>query len=95
MEGPEHAPTFVTVVLVDGEIAGRGRGTTKKAAQQEAAAEALSRMVADAAIPTLMENQTVFITDAFLVLESKELLIEGSVVPSIESVESVGEQLLQ
>ncbi|MCB0335088.1 MAG: ribonuclease III [Bdellovibrionales bacterium] len=41
VEGPEHAPTFVSVVQVDGEIVGRGRGTTKKQSQQNAAAEAL------------------------------------------------------
>jgi ribonuclease-3 len=44
VEGPEHAPTFVTVVIVDGEVAGRGRGNTKKGAQQAAAAEALQKM---------------------------------------------------
>jgi ribonuclease-3 len=44
VEGPEHAPLFVTVVIVDGEIAGRGKGTTKKAAQQASASEALRRM---------------------------------------------------
>ena len=41
VEGPEHAPTFISVVEVDGQIVGRGRGTTKKASQQAAAAEAL------------------------------------------------------
>lgn len=41
VEGPEHAPTFVCVVEVDGQIVGRGRGSTKKAAQQEAASQAL------------------------------------------------------
>ncbi len=44
MEGPEHAPTFVSVVEVDGEIVGRGRGATKKASQQEAAAQALAKI---------------------------------------------------
>jgi len=44
VEGPEHAPLFVTVVIVDGEIAGRGKGNTKKAAQQASASEALKRM---------------------------------------------------
>lgn len=61
VEGPEHAPTFVTVVIVDGEIAGRGRGTTKKAAQQEAAAEALRKMAPDAPLPALAEGQQVFL----------------------------------
>ena len=41
VEGPEHAPTFVSVVQVSGKCVGRGRGGTKKASQQEAAAEAL------------------------------------------------------
>ena len=43
VEGPEHAPIFVSVVQINGEMMGRGRGTTKKASQQEAAAEALLR----------------------------------------------------
>ena len=43
-EGPEHSPTFVSVVVVDGQIVGRGSGRTKKASQQEAASEALTRL---------------------------------------------------
>lgn len=42
VEGPEHSPTFVSVVKIDGKMVGRGRGTTKKASQQAAAAEALA-----------------------------------------------------
>ncbi len=45
VEGPEHAPNFVSVVQVDGQIAGRGRGPTKKASQQEAASEALAKLL--------------------------------------------------
>jgi ribonuclease-3 len=41
VEGPEHSPTFISIVEVDGQIVGRGRGTTKKASQQAAAEEAL------------------------------------------------------
>jgi len=41
VEGPEHAPSFVSVVKIDEEIVGRGRGATKKASQQEAASQAL------------------------------------------------------
>lgn len=41
VEGPEHSPHFVSVVEVDGQIVGRGRGTTKKASQQAAAEQAL------------------------------------------------------
>ena len=47
VEGPEHAPTFVSVVQVDGQVVGRGRGATKKASQQAAAAEALSLLKSD------------------------------------------------
>ena len=46
VQGPEHAPTFVSVVQVDGQVVGRGSGATKKASQQAAAAEALSRLQA-------------------------------------------------
>lgn len=45
VEGPEHAPTFISVVEVDKQIVGRGRGPTKKASQQAAAAEALERLL--------------------------------------------------
>lgn len=44
VEGPEHSPTFVSVVKIGRETFGRGRGATKKASQQEAAAEALRRL---------------------------------------------------
>jgi len=43
-EGPEHAPAFISVVEVDGQIVGRGRGNTKKASQQAAAEEALKKL---------------------------------------------------
>ena len=44
VEGPEHAPVFISVVEVDGQVVGRGRGATKKASQQSAAEEALVRL---------------------------------------------------
>jgi ribonuclease-3 len=66
VEGPEHAPTFVTVVLVDGEIAGRGRSSTKKASQQLAASEALARMFPSAALVKLKESQSGVISDNLL-----------------------------
>ncbi len=42
VEGPEHAPVFISIVEVNGQIVGRGRGATKKASQQMAAEEALT-----------------------------------------------------
>lgn len=42
-EGPDHARAFDVEVLVDGEVHGRGTGPSKKAAEQQAAADALSR----------------------------------------------------
>ena len=48
VEGPEHSPTFVSVVRIGKDSYGRGRGATKKASQQEAAAEALRRLGAGA-----------------------------------------------
>ena len=44
VEGPEHSPVFISVVEVDGQIVGRGRGPTKKASQQAAAEEALIKV---------------------------------------------------
>lgn len=44
VEGPEHAPVFISVVEVDGQIVGRGKGPTKKASQQNAAEEALAHL---------------------------------------------------
>lgn len=70
VEGPEHAPTFVTVVVIDGEIAGRGRGPTKKAAQQVAAAQALSRMLPELPTLTLAEGQLKVIVPALLTIDS-------------------------
>jgi ribonuclease-3 len=42
VEGPEHSPTFISIVEVAGRLMGRGRGGTKKASQQAAAEEALN-----------------------------------------------------
>jgi ribonuclease-3 len=36
-DGPDHAKTFTAVVLLAGQVRGRGTGRTKKAAEQEAA----------------------------------------------------------
>jgi len=47
VEGREHAPTFISIVQVNGQIVGRGRGPTKKASQQAAAGEALEQIKPD------------------------------------------------
>jgi len=44
VEGPEHAPVFVSVVEINGAVVGRGKGATKKASQQEAASLALEHL---------------------------------------------------
>jgi ribonuclease-3 len=43
-EGPDHDKTFFAAVLVDAVVMGRGRGSSKKAAQQEAARQALEEI---------------------------------------------------
>jgi len=43
-EGPPHNRTFTSAAVIDGEEAGVGRGSSKKAAEQNAAQEALSRL---------------------------------------------------
>ena len=43
-EGPAHARLFTCAVLIDDEEVGRGEGRTKKAAEQEAAREALTKL---------------------------------------------------
>ena len=63
VEGPEHSPNFITVVLVDGDVVGFGNGSTKKASQQEAAAFALSRVIPNAASIPLKKGQTEVIAD--------------------------------
>jgi ribonuclease-3 len=43
-EGPAHAPTFTTVVLVDGKRVGRGVGSSKKESESVAAENALMNL---------------------------------------------------
>lgn len=43
-EGPEHAKTFEVEVFVKGVPLGRGKGATKKAAEQKAAQKALEKL---------------------------------------------------
>src|SRR5829696_9556627 len=46
-DGPDHAKTFTAVVLLAGEVRGKGSGRTKKAAEQEAAEAAWRSLTAD------------------------------------------------
>jgi ribonuclease-3 len=50
VEGPPHERRFTCAAIIDGEELGRGDGQTKKAAEQEAAREALAKL--DAAEPS-------------------------------------------
>ncbi|SFM59974.1 ribonuclease III [Thermodesulforhabdus norvegica] len=47
-EGPDHDKTFYVSVLIDTEVVGRGRGRSKKEAQQRAAQVAYKRLVQSA-----------------------------------------------
>jgi ribonuclease-3 len=49
VEGPPHNRTFTCAAVIDGEQLGTGRGTTKKAAEQQAAKRALDRLGLDTA----------------------------------------------
>jgi ribonuclease-3 len=42
--GPPHDRTFTCAAMIDGEQAGVGTGPSKKAAEQEAAREALGKL---------------------------------------------------
>lgn len=44
VEGPPHDRRFTCAAIIDGEELGRGEGRTKKAAEQEAAREALAKL---------------------------------------------------
>ena len=57
VEGPEHAPLFVSVVKIDGIISGRGKGATKKASQQEAASEALQTLLNVVSVSPTKESE--------------------------------------
>ena len=45
VEGPPHERRFTCAAIIDDEELGRGEGRTKKAAEQEAAREALARVL--------------------------------------------------
>jgi ribonuclease-3 len=47
VEGPPHERSFTCAAIIDGEELGRGEGRTKKAAEQEAAREALGKLDAE------------------------------------------------
>ena len=49
IEGPPHDRMFTAAAIIDGEEAGRGRGRSKKDAEQEAAHLALERLAPEAA----------------------------------------------
>ncbi|MCJ7667506.1 MAG: putative dsRNA-binding protein [Anaerolineae bacterium] len=45
--GPDHNKLFTVEVLIEEKVYGRGEGTTKQAAEQEAARQALDKMASD------------------------------------------------
>jgi ribonuclease III len=47
VDGPPHDRTFTCAAVIEGEEAGVGKGPSKKAAEQEAAREALARLGPD------------------------------------------------
>jgi ribonuclease-3 len=47
VEGPPHDRTFTAAAMIEGRELGRGRGRSKKDAEQEAAREALERLAAE------------------------------------------------
>jgi ribonuclease-3 len=47
VQGPPHDRRFTCAAIIGGEELGRGEGRTKKAAEQEAAREALAKLDAD------------------------------------------------
>ncbi|MCH3968421.1 MAG: ribonuclease III [Atopobiaceae bacterium] len=49
-EGPAHAPTFTSVVLLDGCRMGRGVGSSKKEAESLAAQDAIERLDAESGV---------------------------------------------
>ena len=49
IEGPPHDRTFTAAAMIDGQEAGRGRGRSKKDAEQEAAHKALELLAHEAA----------------------------------------------
>ena len=42
--GPDHDKTFESAALLNGKVIGRGKGKTKKEAEQEAAGDALRKL---------------------------------------------------
>ena len=49
VEGPPHDRSFTCAATIEGEVAGTGRGASKKAAEQVAAREALEKLAASRA----------------------------------------------
>jgi ribonuclease-3 len=49
VEGPPHERRFTCAAVIDGEQLGTGSGRSKKAAEQEAAREALAKLDLEAA----------------------------------------------
>lgn len=51
-EGPDHAQRFFASVIVDGVVLGTGEGTSKKAAERQAAAVACELVASGASMPS-------------------------------------------
>lgn len=54
--GPEHEPTFVSDVLIGGEVYGTGQGSNKRDAERRASEEALQHLDNEQTTSTPSEN---------------------------------------
>jgi hypothetical protein len=67
--GPDHQPTVLSDVLVDGQVLGTGQGANKREAERRAAEEALTALdrggtVLDSEAPVDVEPEDTFLDDA-------------------------------
>ena len=44
VSGPDHSKSFEVAIILEGDILARGKGTSKKKAEQDAAKEALRKL---------------------------------------------------
>ncbi len=57
ISGPPHLRQFTAEVLVEGEVLGVGEGTSKKAAEQKAAARAIARLTQNSESSSLAQDE--------------------------------------
>lgn len=82
--GPDHQPTFLSDVLIDGRVLGTGQGSSKRESERRAAQEALAALEQGAPVPADDDEAVEAFDDAASSFEGPWPVFESVLASSLQ-----------